>query len=99
MFYRKIKYEGDFFSIGFSFLFLFILSRIRSYSLIKSGSMPERMDFSIRRLRLFLFSDIFSVSFCMLIPDFKVRDMVLKVMNHFFHVKENIPNILERVFL
>jgi hypothetical protein len=60
--------------------------------------MPERMDFSIRRLRLFLFNDISSVVFCMLIPDFKVRDMVLTVIVHILDVKEKIPKILEKIF-
>jgi hypothetical protein len=52
--------------------------------------MPDR--------RLFLFNDIFSVLFCMLIPDFKVRDMILRVMLHILHVKEKLPKILEKVF-
>jgi hypothetical protein len=60
--------------------------------------MPERMDFFIRRLRLFLFNDVFSVLFCMLIPDFKVGDIVLAVIIHIFHVKESIPKTLEKVF-
>jgi hypothetical protein len=59
--------------------------------------MPERMDFFIRRLRLLLFSDIFSVLFCLLIPDFKVRHMVLTVIIHGLNVKERIPNGLEEV--
>jgi hypothetical protein len=99
MFHRKIKYEsGDWMS--FFIFFLFILSRFWSYSIIKSGSMPAgRMDLLVRRLRLFLFNDIFSVSFCVLIPDFKVRHMVLTVIVHVLYVKERNPNILEEVFL
>jgi hypothetical protein len=54
--------------------------------------MPERIDFFIIRLRLFLFNDIFSVLFCVLIPDFKVRDMVLAVIVHVLYVKERVPN-------
>jgi hypothetical protein len=34
----------------------------------------------------------------MLIPDFKVGDMVLTVMIHILDVKEEVPNILEKVF-
>jgi hypothetical protein len=60
--------------------------------------MPERMDFLVRRLRLFLFNDIFSVLFCMLIPDFKVRDIILTVIILILDVEESIPNILEKVF-
>jgi hypothetical protein len=60
--------------------------------------MSERMDLFIRMLRLFLFNDIFSVSFCVLIPDFKVWDIVLTVIVHILNVKESIPNILEEVF-
>jgi uncharacterized protein YlzI (FlbEa/FlbD family) len=56
--------------------------------------MPERMDFFIRRLKVFLFNDIFSVLFCMLIPD-----IILTVMNGFLYVKEQVPKILEKVFL
>jgi hypothetical protein len=34
----------------------------------------------------------------MLIPDFKVRDIVLIVIVDVLDVKEKIPNILEKVF-
>jgi hypothetical protein len=61
--------------------------------------MPERLDTLFRRLRLFLFNDIFSVLFCVLIPDFKVRHILLRVLIHVLDVKENNPNILEEVFL
>jgi hypothetical protein len=60
--------------------------------------MPDRIDFFIRRLKLFLFNDIFSVLFYVSIPDFKVRDMVLTVMNHILDVKEKVLKILEKVF-
>jgi hypothetical protein len=60
--------------------------------------MPERMDLLVRRLRLFLFNGIFSVLFDMLIPNFKVRDMVLAIIVHGLDVKERVPNILEEVF-
>jgi hypothetical protein len=61
--------------------------------------MPERMDWYFRRLRLSLFNDIFSVLFCMLIPDFKVLHMVLTVIIHGLDVKERLPKSLEEVFL
>jgi hypothetical protein len=60
--------------------------------------MPERLDFLFRRLRLFLLNNIFSVLFCVLIPDFKVLHMVLTVIVHVSYVKESVPNILEEVF-
>jgi hypothetical protein len=61
--------------------------------------MPERIYFFIRRLRLFLFNDVFSISFCVLIFDLKVRHMVLEVNGHVLNVKEKLPNLLEEVFL
>jgi hypothetical protein len=38
-----------------------------------------------------VFSDIFSALFCVLIPDFKVRHMVLTVMVHGLYVEERLP--------
>jgi hypothetical protein len=61
--------------------------------------MPGRIYFIFRRLRLFFFNDIFSVLFCVLIPDFKVRHIVLAVIIHVLCVKERFPKILEEVFL
>jgi hypothetical protein len=55
--------------------------------------------FLYQEVEIILFDDIFFVLFCVLIPDFKVRDIVLTVINHIFHVKEKIPNLLEKVFL
>jgi hypothetical protein len=59
--------------------------------------MPGTMDFLDMRLKLFLFNDIFSVLFFMLIPDFKVRDILLTIIIHILNVKKKFPNILEKV--
>jgi hypothetical protein len=80
------------------FIFISITTnRIWSYFIIKSGSMPERMDSLFRRLILFLFEYIFSILFYIIFLNFKVLDMFLEVMGHGFFVKGKYPNILEEV--
>jgi hypothetical protein len=58
--------------------------------------MPDKMDSSIRRL-LFLFENIFSILFYIIIANFKVLHIVLESFIHVLIVKGKNPNILEKV--
>jgi hypothetical protein len=59
--------------------------------------MPDRMDWWLRRLILFLFKDIFFILFYILFSYFKVLDIILKLFGHGSLVKENYLNYLEEV--
>jgi hypothetical protein len=72
------------------------MNRIWSYSIIKSGSMPEKMDSSLRRL-LFLFENIFLILFRLIFAIFKVLDIILERVFHVLFVKKMNPEDLEKV--
>jgi hypothetical protein len=54
------------------------MDSIWSHSIIKSGSMPERIDILFRRLILFLFENVLSILFHIIFPNFKVLDIILE---------------------
>jgi hypothetical protein len=73
------------------------MNRIWSYSIIKSGSMPDRMDWWLRRL-LILFENIFSILFYVIFANFKVLGIFLGRVFHVLIVKGDYPIFLEKVF-
>jgi hypothetical protein len=81
-----------FFFYLFIFIFVFITTNsVWSYSIIKSGSMPNKMDSSLRRLILFLFENIFSILFYIIFVNFKVLEVILERVFHIFIVKGKYP--------
>jgi quinol-cytochrome oxidoreductase complex cytochrome b subunit len=99
---RQIKCVNSrvwfFFFCLFTFIFVFITTnRIWSYSIIKSGSMPDKIDSSFRRWTFFLFENIFSILFYIIFANFKVLDIVLERVVHNLVVKGKYPIILEKV--
>jgi hypothetical protein len=58
--------------------------------------MPERMYLSLRRL-LFLFENIFSILFYIIMANFKVLDMTLERFVYVLVVNGKCPNFLEKV--
>jgi hypothetical protein len=83
----------------FVFIFVFITTnRIWNYSIIKSGSMYDKMDLSFKGLILFLFEDIFSILFYIIFANFKVLDIILDFILQCFIVKKKFPKILKEVY-